>query len=1081
MSKVICKLSFVAPGLSSSKVKNLKHLDYIATRPGVDKSIAKEEMEELLVKTGNKDYLDYIAKRPRSAGLFTKDGIGSISETSAELEKNKGYVWRLIVSLKEEDAQPLGYLDKTKWQQLIEKKIPYISKEMGIKFNNIRWVGALHREEGHPHVHLMIWENTPERLCGAIGKDHLNKIKKAFTDEIFEEERQKLLLDKNISRDLVLEESKKSLINIGLLAKKLNAEKMDLKKLSKDIEKIKLEPKLYSPKEEKLAKMISDLAVILPPKGRKAYAYMPEEVKTKVKEIAQYLLTQPDLKLHLDKNLKTAYMGAKLYTEKEESLEEVKNKAYEDILRRISQLILQTAFESRKVNTHIVDKKLSDKAVDFIKNINHKISNEAEIKKVFGQLVKILYQADMDNKEIEEIIKNTLEIKGIKPEINVDEYIEDMIKEVSENKDIQYRMTTKDIKAYMNALKFAGFSEEKAFKTIQDINNNTVKKAEEQLEKLVTEKILKKSENAYILTPEAKKDFVLTKKFTAEEQMIINTIKQGIKEGEVKRNICLNELLERKKVISAFKEHHSDEFKIKRFDTRLNKFAQKHKGILNTRELWLSILEKYKIDSFEKNIIPAEKLLEDLSKKINQMAENKEIEAGAIYKDKDVIIEGVEYTKKHKFTHKSYKMNEKLQDLLNKYKLDISKYIDKEGIIKTNYIVKAINKKYGLSKYEENLEKAEQEYEISLSRINKLIINGCIEKKSEEDYKFTSKGTEMLSKPIKPEFSLYDINEILKTMDKKTGILDINKLKESLSKLNEKEFEYKWKYIEDRLEYLTKAGILERKESGYIYTEKGTEAKKDILEPCRKEIKAEIEYLKELGIVKETAEGLEITEKPELDGETDEKIDYKLTNLLDVGKGKIELTKLKEIGERIINYTKLEDTYKEISDTYYDFRKSLGIEDTTEHTIKTLGTILMAAGESKEAVEKILLDYSALAGTELVKVKEILEAVEEKIAEDESLGKTTMVCKEDWDKVFKDTLKYEESPEWMYKKVWEEALNKINTISLVNQMWRGVWADLEKQRIEAQAYAQYVLKIQSKALTKEGIKEEKRKSMDYGR
>lgn len=84
MSRVICKLSFIAPGLAVLKVKNLKHLKYIVTRPGVDKSIT--------------------------------------------------------------------------------------DKEMGIKIDNLNWVVAMHREEKHPHVHIMIWENSPERICEVLAK-----------------------------------------------------------------------------------------------------------------------------------------------------------------------------------------------------------------------------------------------------------------------------------------------------------------------------------------------------------------------------------------------------------------------------------------------------------------------------------------------------------------------------------------------------------------------------------------------------------------------------------------------------------------------------------------------------------------------------------------------------------------------------------------------------------------------------------------------------------------------------------------------------------------------------------------------
>lgn len=194
--------------------------------------------------------------------------------------------------------------------------------------------------------------------------------------------------------------------------------------------------------------------------------------------------------------------------------------------------------------------------------------------------INVLYQANKKNEEIVKIIQNTLEKNKIKFEVELKEFVDNTIKELKENPIIQYRMTTKDIKSFIETLKFNGFTEVEAFKALKNINDNIIEKAEEQFEKLVAEGILEKTKNAYVLTSEAKKEFSITKKFSSEEQTIINAIKYGVKKDDIKRTLTLNELLERKNIVKVFKEHYSDEFKIKKFDIRLKKFAEKYDYII---------------------------------------------------------------------------------------------------------------------------------------------------------------------------------------------------------------------------------------------------------------------------------------------------------------------------------------------------------------------------------------------------------------------------------------------------------------------------------------------------------------------
>ena len=224
MSRVIVKLSYTHPSIKNPKSKgnakysNINHAIYIATRPGVDKTLSEEELIKAVEKElkylnklahdemdylktlDNDGYLKYIAERPYSHGLFGADSIENLNMIKKELREVKNYVWRNIISLREQDAMNLGYLDKSKWQDMLRKKIPDMAHEVGIPITNLRWVAAVHLEKGHPHTHIMFWEKEKKLTLGKVSEKKLNNIRKMFTDEIFEEERFQLLTEKNATR-----------------------------------------------------------------------------------------------------------------------------------------------------------------------------------------------------------------------------------------------------------------------------------------------------------------------------------------------------------------------------------------------------------------------------------------------------------------------------------------------------------------------------------------------------------------------------------------------------------------------------------------------------------------------------------------------------------------------------------------------------------------------------------------------------------------------------------------------------------------------------------------------------------------
>lgn len=412
MSKVVFKISYKNPNFKESRGQNSAHINYIANRPGVDKTITEKELEKELERgvSENSDYTKYINERPGSHGLFGPTGIEDIKKIQEEIADSKGYVWRAIVSIKEDDSIKLGYDNKEKWQDMLRKKIPDMANEMGIKTTNLKWVSAIHMEKGHPHAHIVFWEKEPTRMLGTINQKDLNNIRKMYVDEIFEDERFQLLNEKNLMRDYLRDLAKNDITDVTKIIKEIKETNAEIKTIAEELNNPGLNPKLYKREEIILAEKLENLSKIMPGKGRIALKFMPEEVKKEVVEIADYILKQPDFSASLERNLIATEELTKLYTGKEYAINQARENSYNDIRNRISQIILKGAVESKRTNMFHVDPELSSKTVDFIKNIemyrkNEFYSTDSEHQKSLMNLSKILFLSKVEKEDVINIIE----------------------------------------------------------------------------------------------------------------------------------------------------------------------------------------------------------------------------------------------------------------------------------------------------------------------------------------------------------------------------------------------------------------------------------------------------------------------------------------------------------------------------------------------------------------------------------------------------------------------------------------------------------------------------------------------------
>lgn len=346
-SPFILKVKYYAP-TKQNQERNKAHATYIGTRPGA--VLGKEEISleegDTFDLVSPEAHAKYAHERPGSHGLFgpeqEKVDIGSVQ---AELGEHKGLVWRMILSLKEEDATRLDMTSREQWEIKLRATVPEVSRRMGIGETNLRWVAAFHNEPGHPHVHVMMWEKQPMRTRGTLSNQERLDVRRVFMREIYAAERTQLVMDKTAERELIREFAKDDIQKAIEMRKDINFKTKDvsleLRSLGEGASSIppRSNPKIIA----ELNRRLEALAKQLPGKGRVALKFMPDEVKKNAKDVADWLLSQPRMKAHFNRFLKAHEQLTRHSTMNPIAVEQAKGKAATDLRDRVAQIVLRGA------------------------------------------------------------------------------------------------------------------------------------------------------------------------------------------------------------------------------------------------------------------------------------------------------------------------------------------------------------------------------------------------------------------------------------------------------------------------------------------------------------------------------------------------------------------------------------------------------------------------------------------------------------------------------------------------------------------------------------------------------------------
>ena len=227
MSKVVVRTQYFSSGKSVGE----KFTNYIAKREGVDKTINTKRSEV---------FVQYTAERPGVVklgehGLFGQEDYVDLKKASKEIYNHKGIVWTEVVSLRQEDAERLGYDTPDAWRNLVRSKQFEIAYYHKIPADKLKWYGAFHKAEGHYHMHLIVFNKNPGGEF--ISKKNYNQYKDMFTKTIFKDELKQIYDERQSLRDKIIDKVKKTVdgfeINIGEPSADF-AEKLDELRFSLD-------------------------------------------------------------------------------------------------------------------------------------------------------------------------------------------------------------------------------------------------------------------------------------------------------------------------------------------------------------------------------------------------------------------------------------------------------------------------------------------------------------------------------------------------------------------------------------------------------------------------------------------------------------------------------------------------------------------------------------------------------------------------------------------------------------------------------------------------------------------------------
>ena len=359
----------------NKKAKVMKlHINYIgrikgAMNNGEHSLFGKLNNEDISYKD-KKEILDYIDEKAKTQ-FFNK----------------------AVISIKEDEAEKYGMINKEEWINLINLKIKDIAKEYGIREDQVDYLASVHTEPGHIHCHLVFFDrNNKEQSNNFIKYD---KIKRELNKYVYKEEISKIQEVQNKSKDtkLLKENFNKDMETlIGRSTLKMFNNRINIKELNniqKEILSFYEKLKDYQEKNNKNSFRKVFLPPLLKDELRKLSFLIVGSSTQLSKNVKDYINSSIKQEVILSNNEK------RLLITKEKAIEFIYSKVDNQILQFLKERKIEVNEYNKEITNRLNQNKYKSSIKnniaynlnDLLNNINNTLDDTKEAQKGFSKQI----------------------------------------------------------------------------------------------------------------------------------------------------------------------------------------------------------------------------------------------------------------------------------------------------------------------------------------------------------------------------------------------------------------------------------------------------------------------------------------------------------------------------------------------------------------------------------------------------------------------------------------------------------------------------------------------------------------------
>lgn len=359
----------------NKKAKVMKlHINYIgrikgAMNNGEHSLFGKLNNEDISYKD-KKEILDYIDEKAKTQ-FFNK----------------------AVISIKEDEAEKYGMINKEEWINLINLKIKDIAKEYGIREDQVDYLASVHTEPGHIHCHLVFFDrNNKEQSNNFIKYD---RIKRELNKYVYKEEISKIQEVQNKSKDskLLKENFNKDMETlIGRSTLKMFNNRINIKELNniqKEILSFYEKLKDYQENNNKNSFRKAFLPPLLKDELRKLSFLIVGSSTQLSKNVKDYINSAIKQEVILSNNEK------RLLISKEKAIEFIYSKVDNQILQFLKERKIEVNEYNKEVTNRLNQNKYKSSIKnniaynlnDLLNNINNTLEDTKEVQKGFSKQI----------------------------------------------------------------------------------------------------------------------------------------------------------------------------------------------------------------------------------------------------------------------------------------------------------------------------------------------------------------------------------------------------------------------------------------------------------------------------------------------------------------------------------------------------------------------------------------------------------------------------------------------------------------------------------------------------------------------